>query len=194
MRHSPPSPASTGCTLFRTSAPPSRTECDGNVRASSLLDAQRRDVVRPRLLALDPVVGDHGIVAGDQFRHRVAEMHQLSLPSETYSSTIVTWLSSSTRIRLRGWLITGNAIAASKQTAARSALRRSRRAERARRRHLPQRPCSARKAVPALVKVTPQMLLHQAAGSAAQCLGQSRNLYAVGQWLARAIVPAQSVR
>ena len=28
IRHSPPSPASTGCTLLRTSAPPSSTECD----------------------------------------------------------------------------------------------------------------------------------------------------------------------
>ena len=44
-----------------------------NVGASSLLDTQRGDVESLLVLALDHVVRKHSVVAGDQFRDRVAE-------------------------------------------------------------------------------------------------------------------------
>ena len=106
----------------------------------------------------------------------------LSAPNETYSSTIATWLSSSTTIRFRGWLITGESIdCCNKQQPDRLFD------------HHPARNVhdgaifgkgriQRRKAVAVLVQVTPQMLLHQAA-LGAQCLCQSRDLYAGGQRL-----------
>src|SRR6266853_1793964 len=75
IRHSPPSPASTGCTLLRTSAPPSSTECDTTL---ALLPCWMRSVEMLKsllVLALDHVVRKHSVVAGDQFRDRVAERH-----------------------------------------------------------------------------------------------------------------------
>ncbi len=104
-----------------------------------------------------------------------ALQNTLPSPSDTYSSTIVAWLSSSIKIRFLGWFITGN-VPASRQRADRLALRRSRLGERERRRRLPQRPYSERRScldahqrnVPSAARST---------GVTVDFICQARNLY-----------------
>ena len=75
IRHSAPSPASTGCTLLRTSPPPSRMECEATLALRACCNAQRRDVEGVRCLALDQVVRNHGAPARQPFRGGVGECH-----------------------------------------------------------------------------------------------------------------------
>ena len=102
IRHSPPSPASTGWTLLRTIPPPMSTECDAMFAARPCW-MRRVETLKACLLALDHVVRDDAVICGDQFGGRVGEGPP-ALPSETYSSTMVTWLFSPATIRLRGWV------------------------------------------------------------------------------------------